>query len=335
MQMAIQIGAVRLPLGLFLAPMAGYTDRAMRQICREMGAEFTVTEMVSAKALCYGDRKSAPLARLLPQELPAAVQLFGSEPDILAEAARKIADGETGGAIPTAIDLNFGCPVRKITGNGEGSALMKDPRQICRIVTAVVSAVSLPVTVKLRAGWDDTQKNAAECARAAVEGGCSAVFLHGRTRDMMYSGHADRSVIREVCRAVPVPVIGNGDIRDAASARRMLDETGCAGLMVGRGAVGNPFVFREITAALLGLPYSPPTVSERIVLALRQLTLSVSDKGEKMAIPESRKQIAAYISGIRGAAALRNRINTAGTEAEIREVLGELYTGNACTKCTK
>lgn len=323
--MAIRIGELELPCGIFLAPMAGYTDRAMRLICREMGAEYTVTEMVSAKALCYGDRKSAPLARVTREEGPAAVQLFGSDPAIMAEAAVLVASGVLGGVAPAAIDLNFGCPVRKIAGNGEGSALMKEPRQIERITAAVAVASPIPVTVKLRAGWDRDRRNAPDCARAAEAGGASLIAVHGRTRAEFYGGEADLKIISEVREAVSLPIVGNGDIRDALSAERMLRETGCHGLMVGRGAVGNPFIFRELSCLMRGEALPPsPTMQERIDVALRQLRLAIEEKGEEFAVLESRKQIAAYISGIRGAADIRRRIHGKSTYEGIREELAQL-----------
>ncbi|MBR6053258.1 MAG: tRNA dihydrouridine synthase DusB [Clostridia bacterium] len=317
----MKIGDFQSETPLFLAPMAGYTDRAARLICRKYGADFTESEMVSARALVYQDRKSAPLARLLFDELPGAVQLFGSDPAIIAEAAKIVASGTAGGVPPTAIDLNFGCPVRKIVSNGEGSALMRDPNKIGRIVSAVVKAVDLPVTVKIRAGWDASEKNAAECARAAESAGCSAIFLHARTRSQFYSGAADLSVIREVKRAVSVPVVGNGDVVDAKSALRMLNETGCDGLMVGRAAVGRPFVFREIRAAIDGKPIPEVTPAERLEAALRQLDLAIEDKGEKIAVLESRKQAAQYLFGLRDAAAFRREICEAKTREEVEAIL--------------
>ena len=317
----MRIGDFQSETPLFLAPMAGYTDRAARLICRKYGADFTESEMVSARALVYQDRKSAPLARLLFDELPGAVQLFGSDPAIIAEAAKIVASGTAGGVPPTAIDLNFGCPVRKIVSNGEGSALMRDPNKIGRIVSAVVKAVDLPVTVKIRAGWDASEKNAAECARAAESAGCAAIFLHARTRSQFYSGAADLSVIREVKRAVSVPVVGNGDVVDAKSALRMLNETGCDGLMVGRAAVGRPFVFREIRAAIDGKPIPEVTPAERLEAALRQLDLAIEDKGEKIAVLESRKQAAQYLCGLRDAAAYRREICEAKTREEVEAIL--------------
>ena len=241
----MQIGTFSRETPLFLAPMAGYTDRAARLICRRFGADFVESEMVSARALVYQDRKSAPLARLFPDELPGAVQLFGSDPAIIAEAAKIVAAGTAGGAVPTAIDLNFGCPVRKIVSNGEGSALMRDPKKIGTIVSAVVKATPLPVTVKIRAGWDANEKTAADCAKAAEAAGCAAVFLHARTRSQFYSGSADLSVIAEVKRAVKIPVVGNGDITDAESAGRMLRE-GCKQKDAGRGTLRKEGDLRKV-----------------------------------------------------------------------------------------
>ena len=317
----MKIGSFQGEIPLFLAPMAGYTDRAARLICRRFGADFTESEMVSARALVYQDRKSAPLARLYPDELPGAVQLFGSEPAILAEAAKIVAAGTAGGVPPTAIDLNFGCPVKKIVSNGEGSVLMREPKKIEAITSAVVKATALPVTVKIRAGWDPNSKNAAECARAAEAAGCAAIFLHARTRSQFYSGTADLSVIAEVKRAVSVPVVGNGDITDAESALRMLRETGCDGLMIGRAAVGCPFVFREVRAAIDGKPIPPVTPAERLDAALLQLDLAIADKGEKVAVLESRKQAAQYLFGLRDAASYRREICEAKTREEVAEIL--------------
>ena len=319
--MSILIGDVSLRSGLMRAPMAGYTDYAMRRICRECGAEYLVSEMVSAKALVYQDRKSIPLARIRPEELPAAVQLFGAEPDVLAEAARLLEAGVAGGAKPSAIDLNFGCPVRKITANGEGSALMKSPKLIEQIVSRVSKAVKIPVTAKLRIGWDEASRNAVECALRAEAGGAAAVCIHGRTRTQQYSGEADLEAIAEVVRALAIPVIGNGDIASAADALRRLRESGCHGVMIGRAAVGNPFLFREVAAALRGEPIPPPpTAEERRRVALAHLAAAIRDKGERCAVREARKQIASYLHGMPGAAAARAAINAAETYAEIERL---------------
>lgn len=319
----IRLGELVLPHGLMLAPMAGYTDHATRVLCHRMGAEYTVTEMVSAKAVCFGDRKTPALARICADEGPCAVQIFGSEPDYMAEAARRLSQGVAGGVHPAAIDINMGCPVHKVAGNGEGSALMRAPLLVERIVSAVRLATPLPVTVKIRAGWDEEHKNAPEVARAAEAGGASLITVHARTKTAMYSGKADPCVVKEVKKAVSVPVVGNGDVADAASALAML-ETGCDGLMVGRGAVGNPFVFREILAAIEGREVPPVTREERYEAALLELSLRVAEKGEENAVLESRKLLSAYFRGSPDAAACRARIHAAQTAGEVEEVLAFL-----------
>lgn len=318
----MQIGSVLFPHGLFLGPMAGYTDFAMRTVCREMGAEGLVTEMVSAKAVVFGDRKTIPLARVSAEECPCAVQLFGHEPEVLAEAARIVAAGVGGGVAPTMIDLNMGCPVHKIVSGGDGSALMRDPALAERIVRAVRDAVKIPVTVKIRLGWDDAHRNAPEVARAAESGGADAVFVHGRTRTQFYAGTADYRGIGEVVRAVSLPVIGNGDVRDAEGGARLLRESGCAGIMVGRGAVGNPFLFRTLAALLSGQPLPPPpTAAEKYAVAKRQLTLAAKEKGESVAVLEARKHLGEYLRGIRGGSTARAEIFRAGSAGEMLRIL--------------
>lgn len=318
----MQIGSVLFPHGLFLGPMAGYTDFAMRTVCREMGAEGLVTEMVSAKAVVFGDRKTIPLARISAEECPCAVQLFGHEPEVLAEAARIVAAGVGGGVAPTMIDLNMGCPVHKIVSGGDGSALMRDPALAERIVRAVRDAVKIPVTVKIRLGWDDAHRNAPEVARAAESGGADAVFVHGRTRTQFYAGTADYRGIGEVVRAVSLPVIGNGDVRDAEGGARLLRESGCAGIMVGRGAVGNPFLFRTLAALLSGQPLPPPpTAAEKYAAAKRQLSLAAKEKGESVAVLEARKHLGEYLRGIRGGSAARAEIFRAESAGEMLRIL--------------
>lgn len=319
----LTVGNIHLPYGLFLAPLAGYTDTAMRRVCRSFGAEYTVSEMVSAKALCYHDTKTPLLARVEACDLPSAVQIFGSEPASMAEAARMVAEGMAGGVPPSAIDINMGCPVKKIVSAGDGSALMKSPTLVYDIVSAVTAAVSLPVTVKIRAGWDDAHKNAVEVAKAAEAGGASLVAVHGRTKTQMYSGKADLSIIADVKNSLQIPVVGNGDIATAADALRMMEETGCDGVMIGRGAVGNPFLFAEIRAALDRRDYTPPTTHERVETALYQLRLACEEKGERVAVTESRKQFADYLHGLRGASAVRGRINAALTYAEAEALAQE------------
>ncbi len=318
--MAFRLGDKFYKHGLCLAPMAGYSDRAMRLVCSRFGAELSVTEMISAKAVTYRDKKTAQLAAILPDEGDVALQIFGSEPEVMAEAARVLSSPEIGIA-PTAIDINMGCPVHKIFANGEGSALMRDPQRIEKIVSAVKSATPLPVTVKLRAGIDGASINAVECALRAEAGGASAVTLHGRTRVQMYSGLADRKIIEKVKNALQIPLIANGDITDSAEALSMLSDTGADGIAIGRGAVGNPFIFSEILAALEGGRYEPPSLAERIEIALLQLRVATEEKGEWRAIPEARKQIALYLQGFRGAAKIRAQINRATKFSEVEAIL--------------
>ena len=264
--------------------------------------------------------KTAPLARVEEDEGPVAVQIFGSDPAIMAEAARMIEEGFAGGVAPIAIDINMGCPVHKIVANREGSALMKEPLLVERIVSAVHNAVSLPVSVKIRAGWDDDHRNAPEIARACEEGGASLLTVHGRTRVQMYAGEADYGIIEEVVRAVSLPVVGNGDVRDIDKCRRLF-EIGCRGVMVARGAVGDPFVFSRLRAALAGEFYHEPTLQEKLVVAGEQVRIAAADKGETVAVRESRKQLAAYLHGRRGASSLRLAINQAQTLDEIDALL--------------
>lgn len=319
----VKIGNIGLRYGLFLAPMAGYSDAGMRRVCREAGAEYLTSEMVSAKAVCFGDRKSLALARIREWESPCAVQIFGSEPDIMARAAERLSAGCDGGIPPCAIDINMGCPVPKVFGNGEGSSLMRDPELIYRIVRAVSGAIPVPCTVKIRLGVDEGHLNAPDCARAAEAGGAAAVFVHGRTRKQMYSGDASPEGIGEVVRAVKIPVIANGDIRDVASAAHMLSVSGAAALMIGRGAVGNPFIFSELIAAAEGKEYTPPPLDVREETAMRQLGYSVAEHGEERAVSEGRKQLGSYFHGIPGAAAFRARLNSAVSVADVAAAMRE------------
>ena len=338
---AITIGKYTLRHGLFLAPLAGVSDRAFRDVCRAAGAEYTVSEMVSAKALCYEQRtkkesapaKTAPLASVYESEMPMAIQLFGCEPDFMAEAARLIEEmsyrGCTSDTPPAAIDINMGCPVHKIVGNGEGSALMKNPELAADIVRAVRRAVSLPVTVKIRAGWDADSINAPEMAKRLEDAGAALIAVHGRTREQMYAPSADLGVIADVKKSVSVPVVGNGDILCAADAIRMYEHTGCDGVMIARGALGNPWLFAEIRALLEGGVYTPPSLSERMETALSQIAFMVEEKGERIAMAEARKHLSWYIKGMDGAAAARLAINTASTLAEMTAILRDLAAGGA------
>ena len=324
--MGFRLGKYEMKHGLCLAPMAGYTDRAMRLVCHEAGAEYSVTEMVSAKAVVYNDKKTFSLAKILSDEGPVAIQIFGSEPEIMAEAANTLIKSPEGSRA-IAIDINMGCPVNKIYSNGEGSALMKNPDLIYRITRAVSSAIDIPTTVKIRSGINKNSINAVECALAAEEGGASLICVHGRTREQMYGGLADREIIKNVKSSLHIPVIANGDILSGEDALAMLRDTNTDGIAVGRGAVGNPFIFSEIRAALEGGECAPPSLEERIDTAIRQLRIAVEDKGERVAIPEARKQIALYLKSFRGAARIRGEINRATTcskvEAALKSALDE------------
>ncbi len=309
--------------GIALAPMAGFTDHAMRVVSHLHGAEYSVGEMVSAKAVTFGDKKTYALAKITQDEGPCAVQIFGSEPEVMAYAARELSKPIEDGASPRAIDINMGCPVNKIFSNGEGSALMKNPELIEKIVRAVKGAIDIPCTVKLRTGVDAENINAAECALAAESGGADMITVHGRTRVQMYSGEVDTETIRAVKKAVKIPVFANGDITDAKSAVSMLEATDADGIMIGRGAVGNPYIFEEIRAKIEGRTYKSPTMEERIECALLQLRLAIEEKGEERAVTESRKQIALYLHSFRGAAAIRAKINRALSFEEVKAALTE------------
>ena len=332
--MSFNIGKYRLEYGLMLAPMAGVTDTTFRLLCKSLGAEYTVSEMVCAKAMCYEQKAkkikaeqsaTACLARVLNAELPMAVQLFGSEPEFMAEAARMIENSSYAGCrsecAPSAIDINMGCPVRKITSNGEGSALMKDTALAAKIVEAVAKAVSLPVTVKIRAGWDSGSVNAPEFAKAMQDAGASLICVHARTKEQLYTPGIDLSVIEKTKKAVSIPVVGNGDIYTAEDAVKMLDATGCDGIMIGRGAEGNPWIFSEIRARLRGEEYLPPSLCERLSTATAQLDDMVARKGERIGVAEAKKHIAWYVTGIRDAASARSSIMKAETSEQIKEIL--------------
>ena len=310
------IGNVKLENNVFLAPMAGVTDLAFRIICHRFGAALSYTEMVSAKALSFEDKKTTSLMQT--EELPTAVQLFGKEPHIMAMA---VPEAEKHGIFT---DINMGCPAPKIAGNGEGAALMKNLSLAEEIIGSVCEKATKPVTVKMRAGWDSENINATELARIAENCGAAAVTVHARTRDQYYSGKADRTLIRKVCESVSIPVIANGDVFSAQDAKDMLDMTGAAAVMVGRGAQGNPWIFSQITSFFSGGTCYEPSPEERIHTALGHIELLCSLKGEKKGILEARKHACWYIKGLSGAAALRNDINSATSFCEMEQVLKKL-----------
>ena len=313
--------------GAGLAPMAGVTNAAMRLLCREQGAAWSVSEMLSAKGWIFSkgqNRNALDILKRLPGEGIAGLQLFGSEPEYMAAAANELQ--EIGFDF---IDINFGCPAPKITGNGEGSAMMRDPAGVAAVVSATTKATRLPVTVKIRSGWDEASINAPEIARICQDSGARAVAVHARTRTQQYSGQADWSVIRAVKAAVSVPVFGNGDVRSGADALRMLSETGCDGVIVGRAAQGNPWLFREIAAALRGETAAPPTPQERVDMALRHFELEEQLFGPKLAVLQMRKHIAWYVHGMKGATRFREQINLMPDAAQVADALRQFALSQA------
>lgn len=300
----------------FLAPMAGVTDMAFRELCTLFGAAYTVTEMVSSKGLVMGDKKSAMLLTLGKEEKTAGAQIFGDDPDIMAKAAVKCLAFS-----PSIIDINMGCPAPKVAMNGGGASLMKDPQLAGRIVRAVRDAVDIPVTVKIRKGWDDSCVNAVELAKILETNGADAIAIHGRTRQQMYSGTVDLDIIRAVKKAVRIPVIGNGDITDIVSAANMLEYTGCDAVMIGRGAFGNPWLFRQINAYLdSGIVIPPPSLEEKMAVMLRHIAKMVEYKGEYTAMREARRHAAYYTKGLRGGAKFRAQMSSLETYDDLKEI---------------
>lgn len=316
----LKIGNVHLENPFFLAPLAGITDAPTRRLCREMGAALVYSEMVSGKGLYYKDKKTDQLLHIDEAEKPVAFQVFGSEPEILAYTAREL-DGRDN----AILDINMGCPVPKIVKNGEGSALLKNVDLIYDLICAMVKNTSKPVTAKIRIGFDENCINAVETAKAIEAGGAAAVAVHGRTREQYYSGKADWSQIAAVKHTVNIPVIGNGDVVDGPSAMRMFDETGCDFIMVGRGALGNPWIFRELNAAWRGEDLPPkPTIEEKKEMMKRHLCDIMALKGEYVAVREMRKHVGWYLKGAPGSAAFRGKVNQITDIQMLLNAIGEI-----------
>lgn len=316
----LKIGNVELDNPYILAPMAGVTDLPFRLLCKEQGAGLLCMEMVSAKAIQYNNRNTKALLEIHPEELPVSLQLFGSEPDTISEIAKRIEE------LPFAIlDLNMGCPVPKIVRNGEGSALMKNPKLVYEIVSKTAKAIQKPVTVKIRKGFDDTCINAVEIAKIIEDAGASAVAVHGRTREQYYSGKADWEIIRQVKEAVTIPVIGNGDVVSGESAIAMMEQTGCDGVMIGRGAQGNPWIFSELLEyEKTGMIPPRPTKEEMNQMILKHARLQLQYKGEYLGIREMRKHVSWYTTGLPNSAKLRAKINAVESFQELEELLNSI-----------
>ncbi len=320
----MKIGNLEITEKAALAPMAGVADRAFRELCRGYGAAYTVCEMASAKGISLGDRKSAELLSISEPERPAGSQIFGNSPETMAKAAEKALEYS-----PDFIDINMGCPAPKVASSGGGALLMKSPVLAAEIVEAVVKVSTVPVTVKMRSGWDDSAINAVELAKRCEQAGAAAITVHGRTKVQMYAPPVNTDIIKQVKRSVSVPVIGNGDITDGKSAAKMLEETGCDMVMVGRGALGRPWVFQEINAYLNHEIILPePTATQKMHIMLKHIEKICEYKGERVGIREARKHAAWYTKGLHGAANYRARIGLIESIDELQEIALELIEQN-------
>ena len=316
----MKIGNVNLENNIFLAPMAGVTDLAFRIICREMGAGLVFSEMVSSKGIYYNDSKTKELTRIEEKERPVALQIFGSDPDIMADVVRNHLNIREDIDI---IDINMGCPAPKIVKNGDGSALLKNPNLVRNILRKVVDASLKPVTLKIRMGWDDNSINGIEIGKIAEEEGVSALTIHARTRDMFYSGNADWDFIKKAKETVNIPIIGNGDILSPEDGERMLKYTNCDAIAIGRGSMGNPWIFKRILKLMNGETDIPPTIEEIINMSIYHLKMACSIKGERVGVKEMRKQLAWYLKGMKNSNEVKNQINTLNNKLEIEKVLNE------------
>ncbi|MDF2611300.1 MAG: dus1 [Lachnospiraceae bacterium] len=316
--MSFHIGNVKIEGNLILGPMAGVTDLPFRLLCKEQGADLIYTEMVSAKGIQYNNKNTEALLEVAEEERPVSLQLFGSDPYIMSETAKRIEDRNF-----DILDVNMGCPVPKVVNNGEGSALMKEPNLVGEIVHALSTAIKKPVTVKIRKGFQESSVNAVEIAKIAEANGAAAIAVHGRTREEYYSGHADWNIIKEVKDAVSIPVFGSGDVTTPEEARRLVDETGCDGIMIARGARGNPWIFHQVKEYFnTGIIPEKPTAKEAVIMMLRHARMAMEYKGEFIGIREMRKHVAWYTTGYPLAAKLRNRVNEITDYKSLEELLG-------------
>jgi tRNA-dihydrouridine synthase B len=315
----MKISDLEFKKNLFLAPLAGVTDIAFRGLCKELGCGLSFTEMISAKGLYFGSENTEKMLRISEEEKPVAVQIFGREPAIMA----KVCEIFNRNKDICMVDINMGCPAPKIVKNGEGSALMKEPELAARIVSEVKKASEKPVTVKFRKGFDSRNINAVEFARVLEDAGADAVTVHGRTREQMYEGAADWEIIRDVKAAVRIPVIGNGDVFSAEAAQKLIEISNCDGIMIARGALGNPWIFREISQGLKGEPVIYPSPEEKVNMAVRHLHLAVKYFGENIAVKEMRKHIGWYIKGLKYCTEIRNKINILSDSKKVEEILVE------------